>query len=68
MSQAVKDLLRGGLAPSEVGVITPYASQVRAVRAHLRSDLPRSVPAVRELSPVEVSSVDGFQGREKEVL
>ena len=44
------------LSPQEIGVVTPYAAQVRLLR---RS---RPHPAV------EVASVDGFQGREKELI
>jgi predicted DNA helicase len=45
-----------GVPPSDVAVISPYAAQVRLLRERL-SD-PR----------IEVDSVDGFQGREKEVV
>ncbi len=43
------------LRADELGVITPYAAQV--------SELRRALP-----SAVEVRTVDGFQGREKEVI
>jgi superfamily I DNA and/or RNA helicase len=46
--------LEHGVPPEAVGVITPYAAQARLLR-----DL------VGEL-PVEIDTVDGFQGREKE--
>lgn len=55
----VRDLIVGGLAPAEVGVITPYASQA-ALLASVLSDL---VDA-----GLEVDSVDGFQGREKTAI
>lgn len=53
----VRSLLAAGLRPTEVAVITPYAAQVRLI-AELLADLPE----------VEVDSVDGFQGREKEAI
>jgi superfamily I DNA and/or RNA helicase len=53
----VKSLLAAGLRTAEVAVITPYAAQVRLI-----SELLADVPGV------EVDSVDGFQGREKEVI
>jgi superfamily I DNA and/or RNA helicase len=53
----VRSLLAVGLRPTEVAVITPYAAQVRLI-AELLADLPE----------VEVDSVDGFQGREKEAI
>ena len=49
-------LLDSGLAPQGIAVITPYAAQVRL----LRSRLP--IPGL------EIDSVDGFQGREKEAV
>jgi superfamily I DNA and/or RNA helicase len=53
----VRQLLDAGLTPEQVAVITPYRGQVRLLR-----DLLADVPGL------EVDSVDGFQGREKEVV
>lgn len=54
-AQKVQQLLDAGLAAADIGVITPYGAQARRLR---------------ELVPeaVEVGSVDGFQGREKEAV
>ncbi|MEX0824719.1 MAG: AAA domain-containing protein, partial [Pirellulaceae bacterium] len=52
----VERLLDAGLCAKEIAVIAPYAAQVRWLRAHC-SD--------REL---EIDTVDGFQGREKEAV
>ncbi len=52
----VRALLDAGVAPRDVAVIAPYAAQVRLIRERL------GVPGV------EVDSVDGFQGREKEAV
>lgn len=49
-------LLAAGLPPAEIAVIAPYSAQVRL----LRQRIPHS--------EVEVDSVDGFQGREKEAV
>ncbi len=54
-AQKAQQLLDTGLHPSAIGVITPYSAQVR----RLQDRLPEGV---------EVGSVDGFQGREKEVI
>ena len=51
----VKELLGLGLDTSQVGVIAPYDDQVKL----LRGILPEGV---------EARTVDGFQGREKEVI
>ena len=48
------------LRPADIGIITPYAAQAAEIRKVLRR---RGVPPV-----VEVRTVDGFQGREKEVI
>jgi superfamily I DNA and/or RNA helicase len=52
----VEALLATGLAPSDIAVIAPYAAQVR----RLREQLP--------IEGLEIDSVDGFQGREKEAV
>jgi superfamily I DNA and/or RNA helicase len=52
----VGKLVAAGAPAGEIAVIAPYAAQVRLLRKLLR-DL-----------PVEIDSVDGFQGREKEVV
>ncbi len=49
-------LLDGGVPPEEVGIITPYAGQARLIRQLLEDER------------VEIDSVDGFQGREKDVI
>ncbi len=48
-----------GIAPSDIGVIAPYAGQV-AVLLGLLSDVVEA--------GLEVDSVDGFQGREKQLV
>ncbi len=60
---AVVALLNGGQCTvSDIAVVTPYAAQVRLIRRGLRELLPKGPPFV------EVSSTDGFQGREKEAV
>lgn len=55
----VKELIENyGVSVDQIGVITPYNMQVQLLRKKL---LP-SYPAL------EIKSVDGFQGREKEVI
>jgi hypothetical protein len=57
--QIVNDLLAAGdLSPEDVGVISPYSGQVRLIRRLFDE-------AVEGL---EIKSVDGYQGREKEII
>lgn len=60
----VTSLLEGGqCSVSDVAVVTPYAAQARLIRRMLRGVLQDKGPPF-----IEVSSVDGFQGREKEAV
>ena len=60
---AVAALLGGGQCTvSDIAVVTPYAAQARLIRRMTRQ-LSTSGPPY-----VEVSSTDGFQGREKEAV
>ncbi len=52
----VRQLLEAGVLPEDIAVIAPYAAQVRLLRNRLQD---------RRL---EVDTVDGFQGREKEAV
>lgn len=52
----IRALLDAGIAPQHVAVISPYAAQVRWLRDRL--DTPG----------LDVDTVDGFQGREKEAV
>ncbi len=53
VEKVVNELLRIGVKKNWIGVITPYDDQVDLLRRRL---------------DVETSTVDGFQGREKEVI
>lgn len=49
----VNDYLAAGVNEEDIGIISPYADQVKIIQ---------------DKTPVEVKTVDGFQGREKEVI
>jgi len=55
----VERILALGVAPAEVAVISPYDAQVQRLRQLL---------AARVEAGLEVDTVDGFQGREKEAV
>ncbi len=52
----VRELFQSGVCANQIAVIAPYAAQVRFLRN--RIDAPE----------LEIDTVDGFQGREKEVV
>jgi predicted DNA helicase len=52
----LEELIETGLNPRDIAVIAPYAAQVRWLRDHYRG------------AKVEIDTVDGFQGREKEAV
>lgn len=56
-ARKVRQLLEAGVSARQIGVIAPYRAQVRRLR-----ELLRDVPGL------EIDSVDGFQGREKEAI
>ena len=49
----VDDYLKAGINEEDIGIISPYADQVKIIQ---------------DRTPVEVKTVDGFQGREKEII
>lgn len=57
VARHVDNLLAAGVLPSAIGVITPYNAQVQILRNLLAAHV-----------GLEVSTVDGFQGREKEAI
>lgn len=53
---------REKLLGHSIGIISPYAEQVRYIRQEISDD-----PFLRNLD-IEIDSIDGFQGQEKEVM
>ena len=65
VEKIVTHLLQNGIAPEEIGVVTPYEGQ----RAYVVNYLTRTGvlhPSIYQ--EVEVASVDAFQGREKQYI
>lgn len=52
----LRQLLGSGIKPEQIAIISPYSAQVRWISSKIQG------------IPVEVDSVDGFQGREKEAV
>lgn len=59
VERVVRDLVTSGLEAARIGVITPYAGQVALLGSRLADLVDQGL---------EVDSVDGFQGREKEAI
>lgn len=57
VEHSVKALLAGGVAAKEIGIITPFRSQLKHI-AH----------KFKGYNELEVSTIDRFQGREKQVI
>ncbi|XP_026414991.1 DNA-binding protein SMUBP-2 isoform X2 [Papaver somniferum] len=55
-----KRLIESGVRASDIGIITPYAAQVVLLRMIRNKE--------DKLKELEISTVDGFQGREKEAI
>jgi ATP-dependent RNA/DNA helicase IGHMBP2 len=55
----LRRLLSRGLAPTSVAIIAPYDAQVRSLRERLAAEV---------AAGLEISTVDGFQGREAEAI
>jgi superfamily I DNA and/or RNA helicase len=51
-----QELIAAGISPGDIAVIAPYAAQVRWLTERL------------PIAGLEVDSIDGFQGREKEAV
>jgi superfamily I DNA and/or RNA helicase len=58
-AREVHRLLARGLPPEQIAVITPYLAQARLLRDALREAVEQGL---------EIGTVDGFQGREKEAV
>lgn len=57
--QHVEKIIDAGVLPAQIGIISPYSAQVAVLKKML---------APKFDNQIEVSTVDGFQGRENEVI
>lgn len=65
VEKVVTMLLKQGVMPDQIGVVTPYEGQ----RAHVVQHMQRAGSLRSELyHDIEVASVDAFQGREKDFI
>lgn len=59
VQQHVQKLVEAGVMPEQIGVISPYSAQISALK--------RTLAPLYE-NRIEISTIDGFQGREKEAI
>lgn len=64
-AELILDLLRGGLAPADIAVVTPFRAQAALIRRHLRTRQEFSSWPVDNLV---VDTVERLQGQEREVV
>lgn len=55
----LRSLLESGVKHEDIGIISPYNAQVSLIKQKL---------FLEQIEGIEVSTVDGFQGREKQVI
>lgn len=74
--QHVKQLVVAGVRPDDIAVVTPYNAQVNpftttdigSANVYPRRQLAILAPLKDQFPGIELGSVDGFQGREKEAV
>ena len=59
VQRKMEKLLAAGVAATAIAIISPYAAQVRLLREQLAAQVEQGL---------EIGSIDGFQGRENEVV
>jgi len=65
IERIVTNMLKAGVTPDQIGVVTPYEGQ----RVFICQNMVRTGPLRSELyRDIEVASVDSFQGREKDFI
>jgi ATP-dependent RNA/DNA helicase IGHMBP2 len=64
----LKELKSLGVKNPDIGVISPYNAQVNLIKKQIRHHYPEEQDILGRHPKIEVSTVDGFQGREKEII
>ncbi|KAF9770061.1 hypothetical protein IL306_012441 [Fusarium sp. DS 682] len=69
VQQHVKQLVGAGVRPEDIAVVTPYNAQSEAIADTGVGDKLAILAPLKDKFPgIELGSVDGFQGREKEAV
>lgn len=59
---------QAGESREGIGIVTPYAAQVSLIQDRLAHSLDGYLSGSGEGPEIEVKSVDGYQGREKDII
>jgi len=66
--ECLRRLLKSGVEPASLGVISPYSSQISKLKQLVEQDVEiKSIESKFNFS-VEIKTVDGYQGREKDLI
>jgi hypothetical protein len=65
VEKIITQMLKSGLTPDQIGVVTPYEGQRAFVVSHMQKSGSLRGELYRD---IEVASVDSFQGREKDFI
>ncbi|WFD33033.1 ATP-dependent RNA helicase [Malassezia sp. CBS 17886] len=65
VEKIITHFLRAGIAPEQIGVVTPYEGQRSYIATHMQT---HGVLRKDTYRTIEVASVDAFQGREKDYI
>ena len=65
IAETISGLLKMGLPPQEVAVLTPFRAQAANVRRHLRKN--KEIPE-EALEHIKADTIDKMQGQEREVI
>jgi superfamily I DNA and/or RNA helicase len=74
--EKVRQMIEAGVSGDDIAVIAPYAAQIRWLRQHAADFAAKLEPVeidnsnvdAFEINSLEIDTVDGFQGREKEAV
>lgn len=69
----VRDILKGicpdePSSPKSIGIVTPYSGQVQLIKSLIANDPEIVLMMKNPYASVEVNSVDGYQGRERDIV
>jgi superfamily I DNA and/or RNA helicase len=65
-NEIISELLKSGIDPKQIGVITPFRLQVNTIKSSLFSSLGKDYPDI--LDNLQIDTIDRFQGSQKDII